>query len=295
MSLISNKLYSVRRQLQVLLLKITTPEFMSKVYFYYVLRYKLNLKKPQSLNEKIQWLKLYYWPLNELAIQCADKYAVREYVKSKNLGHILNELLFVWDDPQQIDWEALPDEFVIKCNHGCGYNVICRDKSQMNKKKTIRQITKWFNEDFSLFNVEPHYSKIHKKIICEKLLKGEIINYNFYVLNGKVIFFSVAGGLGGDSEEHLTYYNADSTKARFENASFKAHENKLTELLPQMITVAECFGEDFPLVRVDLFDIDDRIILSELTFTPGGGLIPFEPISADFELGKKLDISTLVG
>ncbi len=286
--------YNIRRKMQLLAYDIFGPEFMSKVYFKIVLGQKLNLKNPQTFNEKLQWLKINYWKNQKAAIQCADKYAVRSYVQSIGKGEILNDILFAWDDASEIDWDKLPEQFVLKCNHGCGYNIICKNKSDLDEAETRKKLNKWMHEDFSKFNAEPHYAKIKRKIICEKYLGDDVINYNIYCLNGKVTFFSVAGGLGNGEDEHLTYYNPDGSVAAFKNKSFPAVADKLSALLPQMEELAEFFAKEFPLVRVDLFDVGGRIILSELTFTPGGALIPFDPTEADLELGKKLDISDIM-
>ena len=287
-------LYKARRKMQVAAYNMTSPEFVSKIYFKYVLGYKLNLKEPKTLNEKLQWLKLYYWANDPKAVQCADKYAVRSYIESIGKKDILNDILFVWNDSDEINWDMLPEKFVLKCNHGCGYNIICKDKSKLDEKETKRNLHKWLHEDFSKFNAEPHYAKIDRKIICEKFLEGDVINYNIYVFNGKAVFFSVAGGLGEGTDEYLTYYNSDGSVANFKNKSFPAKASKLSDLLPEMIKTAEYLAKDFPMVRVDLFDINGKIILSEMTFTPGGALIPFSSIESDRMLGEKLEISKLI-
>jgi len=286
-----SKLYALRRKGQVLALKMTSPEFVSRFYFKHELGYKLNLKAPKTFNEKLQWLKLYEWPNNPLAIQCADKFAVQSYMKSIGKEYLLNDILFAWDSADEIDWSKLPDQFVLKCNHGCNYNILCPDKSKLDEAATKKKLNKWMKEDFSLFNAEPHYGKIPRKIICEKFLGGDITNYNIYCFNGKVTFISVAGGLGDGIGEHLTYYNADGTKANFKNKLYPTSNNPLSDNLMQMEAIAEELSKPFPMVRVDLFDVNGKFILSELTFTPGGGLIPFDPISVDLELGNKLDIT----
>lgn len=283
--------YRIRRRGQVIAYRITNPVFISKFYFKHELGYTLNLDKPTTFNEKLQWLKLFYWPQDKLAIQCADKYAVRSYIESIGRRELLNDLIGVWDDAKKINWEALPNQFALKCNHGCAYNLICSDKSKYNADKVIKQLDKWMNEDFGEYNAEPHYDKIPKRIVCEKFLEGDVINYNIYVFNGRVIFFSVAGGLGDGIGEHLTYYNADGSLAAFKNKNYPAKQEKLTDLLPEMRATAEYLARDFPMVRVDLFDVGGKIILSEMTFTPGGGLIPFDSYDADKWLGDQLDIS----
>ncbi len=286
--------YKIRRQGQVVAHYLTNPEFLSGIYFKHLLGYKLNLKAPKSLNEKLQWLKLYHWPDNKKAVQCADKYAVRTYIEEVGKKELLNDILFAWDSVDQIDWNALPEQFVLKCNHGCGYNILCPDKSKCDEKEIKRRLRRWMRENFAAFNEEPHYERIPKKIICEKYLGGDIINYNIYCFNGKATFFSVAGGLGDGIDEHLTYYNADGTVADFKNKNYPAKPEKLTDLLPEMIKTAEFLAQQFPMVRVDLFDVNGRIVLSEMTFTPGGALIPFDPIEADYVLGEKLDISHII-
>lgn len=282
--------YKIRRKLQVLALDLTSNEFMSKIYFKIVLGYELDLDNPKSFNQKLQWLKLKKWPYDKRVIQCADKYLVRNYIKSIGKSEILNELYYAWDSVKEIDWDALPEKFVLKCNHGCGYNILCKNKKKLSKEVTLKQLDEWMKEDFSKFNAEPHYSKIPRKIICEKYLEGEVINYNIYVLNGKAVFFSVAGGLGDGIDEHLTYYNVDGSQADFKNKAYPAKVEKLSSLLPNMISMAEFIAKGFPMVRVDLFDIKGKIVFSEMTFTPGGGLIPFDPLTSDYELGEKLDI-----
>ena len=122
-------------------------------------------------------------------------------------------------------------------------------------------------------------------------MSGDVINYNIYVFNGRVVFFSVAGGLGDGVGEHLTYYYADGKIAPFKNKDYPVKEEKLTNLLPQMMEMAEYLAKGFPMVRVDLFDVGGKIILSELTFSPGGALIRFDSYDADKWLGEQLDIS----
>ncbi len=270
--------------------RLTSPEVVSKIYVRHELGYELDLTNPKTFNEKLQWLKLYYWPNNEKAIQCADKYAVRKYMQELGYGEYLNELVGCWDSAYDIDWNALPNQFALKCNHGCGYNIICPDKSKLSENTTKKLLNKWMHEDFGRFNAEPHYDKISKKIVCEKFLGGEVVNYNIYCFNGKAIFFSRAGGLGDGKNEYLTYYKTDGNLADFKNRAYPTRVEALSPILPKMIVLAEAISKEFPMVRVDLFDIDGKIVLSELTFTPGGALIPFEPIESDRKLGNMLDI-----
>lgn len=121
-------LYKARRKCQILAHKVIPDEALSKLYYRIVLHKKLNLENPRTFNEKIQWMKLYYFPKNPLVVNCSDKYAVREYVRQKGYGDKLVPLLGVWDRARDIEWDALPNRFVLKCNHGCAYNILVPDK-----------------------------------------------------------------------------------------------------------------------------------------------------------------------
>lgn len=143
---------------------------------------KIDLKNPRTFNEKIQWLKIYDYPKNELLVKGADKYTVRRYVEQKGLKEILVPLLGVWNSADRIDLSILPRKFVLKCNHGCVYNILYSDKSTFDKVKAIKQINQWMKEDFGAFNIELHYSKIEPhKIICEKYLGECITDYKFFL------------------------------------------------------------------------------------------------------------------
>ena len=124
---------------------------------------ELNLNNPRTFNEKLQWLKLYHY--NSVAIQCADKYRVRDYVKEKDLGHLLNELIAVYESPEDIDFTILHNQFVLKANHGSGMNIIVKDKSQINKKQVIKKLKKWSSINYSYISGEWVYRDIIKYFV----------------------------------------------------------------------------------------------------------------------------------
>ena len=219
--------YNLRRKLQVLAYNLTSPEFVSKIYFRLLLKYPLNLKNPQTFNEKIQWLKLYEWPHNPLAIECADKYRVRHYLERKGMGQYLNELLGVWENANDIDFDTLPQQFVLKCNHGCGYNIICKDKSKLDISATRKQLNTWLKEDFGKFNAEPHYSKMKPRIICEEFLDGgeTLIDYKFYCFHGKVEFMYIAYGFDGNGlQEQIAFFDANGNKAPYRRTDYPIYQ-----------------------------------------------------------------------
>lgn len=284
-------LYKVRRKLQVIAYDLTSPEFVSKIYFKKVMGHKLNLKDPKTFNEKLQWLKIYEWPKNELAIQCADKYCVRKYIEKKGLKDTLNELIGVWDNVNEIDFDKLPKQFALKCVHGCGYNIIVPDKDKLDITKTKKQLKKWMKEDFGKFNAEPHYSKIKPKIICEKFLGGNMTDYKFFCLNGRVEFMYIASGFGEGIEEKMTYLDKDGNIAPFRRLGYDIKEDiELPKHFNEMKKMSEKLAKDFKFVRVDWFEVNGKIYFGELTFTPSGALMKISPEKFDYELGKKLNI-----
>lgn len=290
-----NLLYDIRRKGQVLAYKMTSPEFVSKLYFKHLLGYPLNLKDPKTFNEKVQWLKLYEWPNNPIAVQCGDKYTVREYVEKMGLGEYLNDLLYVWDDVNEIDWDALPDQFAIKCTHGCAYNIICSDKSKLDIEDAKKKLRRWMKEDFGAFNAEPHYSKMKPRIICEKFLGGNMTDYKFYVCNGEYKFMYIAEGFGEGIGEKITFFDENGQMAPYRRTDYPVFADaKLPKDFEKMKELSIKLAEGLPFLRVDWFEVDGKIYFGEMTFTPCGGLMKMEPMEQDKIMGDMLDISELI-
>lgn len=287
--------YKVRRKIQYICCKIFGPEFVSKIYFRHLLGYKLDLKNPTTFNEKIQWLKIYEWPKNKESIICSDKYLVREFLSKRGYSNYLNDIYFSCDSLDDIDWDNLPKQFVLKCNHGCAYNIICPDKDTFNKKYAKKKLKKWLKEDFGFFNAELHYNKIPKKIICEKFLGGDIKDYKFYCFNGNPRYMYIATGFGSGVDERISFFDLSGRKAPFQRTDYKQiTEPIMPKNLDEMIRVSKELSKDFAFVRVDFFEVNDRMYFSELTFTPCGGLMKISPIEWDLKLGELLDISKLM-
>ena len=288
-------LYKARRKGQALAHKLFPDAFMSKIYFKIVLKKELNLDNPQTFNEKIQWCKLNYLPKNMTVVQCADKYAVREYIKEKGYEDTLTPLLGVWDKAEDIDWDKLPDKFVLKCNHGCAYNIICEDKSNFNKQAAIKQLNEWLDEDFGAFNIELHYSQIkHHRIIAEEFLGSCITDYKFFCFNGEPKFIYVSNDLIHDRQAQIGFFYLDGSKMPLTRDDYTDIPSvKLPAYFDKMLSMAKKLSKDFPFVRVDFFLANGRYYFAELTFTPGAGMMPFNPEKFDLEWGKMLDIEKL--
>lgn len=286
-------LWEIRRKIQVIAYDITSPEFVSKIYFRHMMGYSLNLKDPKTFNEKIQWLKLYEWPYNKLAIRCGDKYTVRGYLEKKGLKDFLVDLIGVWESVEQIPWDKLPMQFAIKVTNGCGENLICSDKSKLNISKAKKQLKRWMKEDFGKFNAEPHYSKMKPRIICEKFLGGEMTDYKFCCFHGKVGYLNVVSHPNG--QICIAAFMNDGSIAPFRRTGDAVYKKdaKLPKQFERMKTISELIAKDFPFVRVDWFEVNGRLYIGELTFTPNGGLGKIEPKKWEKYWGDQLDISAL--
>lgn len=285
-------LYKIRRKGQVLAQKFIPAETMSRFYSRIVLKKDVDLKNPKTFNEKIQWCKIHYYPNNQLVINGADKYAVREYVKEKGLESILVPLVGNWRDPDNIEWDKLPTKFVLKCNHGCAYNLLCSNKETLDKKTTIKQLKEWLKEDFGAFNIELHYSKINPRMVtCEEYLGDCITDYKFFCFNGKPEYIYVSNNLIHDRQARIGFFYLDGTKMPLKRDDYTDIESvTLPPFYDEMKKAAEVLCTDFPFVRVDFFLANDTYYFAELTFTPGGGMMPFDPDKYDLEWGNKLKL-----
>lgn len=289
-------LYKIRRKGQVWAHYIFPDEMMAKLYSYIVLKKNINFKNPKTFNEKIQWLKIHDFPYNSLVIQCANKYAVRKYIKEKGLEKRLVPLIGAWKNAKEIEWNKLPNQFVLKCNHGCAYNLICTDKTKFDKEAAISQLSKWLNEDFGAFNIELHYSNIEPRmVICEEYLGEMIVDYKFFCFNGNPKYIYVSSDLIHDRQAHIGFFYLDGRKMPLIRNDYAPMDiEELPSFFEEMKNDAVKLCKDFPFVRVDFFIAKETYYFAELTFTPSAGMMPFNPDKYDLEWGKDLDIDNLI-
>ncbi len=292
----SSIIYKLRRKCQLLAAKLFAPEKISKFYTRVVLKKKVDLKNPKTFNEKIQWMKIHAYPRMPIVVKCADKYAVRSYLQEKGLNDKCVPLLGVWNNAEEINWNELPKSFVLKCNHGCAYNILVPDKDKLDKVKTIKQLNKWLKEDFGAFNIERHYSLIKpRKIICEEFLGECITDYKFFCFNGEPKYIYVSSDLIHDREARIGFFYLDGKKMPLVRTDYTDIPSvTLPIFFDKMLEDAKVLCEDFPFVRVDFFVIEKKYYFAELTFTPSGGMMPFDPERFDTEWGKMLNIDELL-
>lgn len=270
---------------------IFSPKFMSKIYFKIVMKQKLDLDNPKTFNAKIQWYKLNYCLNDETIIECCDKYRIRKYLKNKNLMEYAIPLLGYWENVNDIQWENLPEQFVIKCNHGCAYNLICKDKSKFNIDTAKKLLAKWMKEDFGRFNAEPHYDKIKKGIICETYLDDGnevLIDYKIHCFNGKPKFIMTCINRTRQGSQECFF---DLNWNVLHYSKMREYKCDKPKALNKMIEISRKISKDFPFVRVDFYEVNGEPFIGELTFVPAGGLDNTLTEEADIEIGNMFDIS----
>jgi|LSQX01.1.fsa_nt_gb hypothetical protein len=250
--------------------------------------YKLDLENPRSYNEKIQWMKL-YWHDPRLTV-CMDKYAVREYVESKGLGYILNDIINVYESVDDIDFDSLPNKFVLKANHGSGWNIICTDKSNLDWKSSKWKLKRWMNDNFYYHGYEWGYLGIKPKITCEKFIETTdgkpLKDYKVFCFDGEPKMLFVASDRM-NYQTKFDFYTCDweyiPVKNYYPNSSQKLPRPKE---LDEVLDISRKLSQGFPHVRIDVYIESGRIIFGEMTFGHFSGLRPFEPQEYDFEFGK---------
>lgn len=257
-------------------------------------RGKYDLTSPKTIQDKIQWLKLN--DSRPLKTRCADKILVHSYCEEKLGKDICIPILKIYDTPRVNIWN-LPDQFVLKCNHGSGMNIIIPNKKEMDFKGVGEKLSKWMKTDFAFRNhYEYHYHNIPRKIFAEKYMNdghNDLIDYKFICFNGKPAFCQVIDDRNGKNC-HLNYYDMDWVpQVGLERLDFPANysiQHKRPACFDEMLKYAEILSKDFNLVRVDFYEIDGVVYLGELTFTPGSGIFRYKNPNDDLRIGNMLKL-----
>lgn len=248
---------------------------------------KLNLKNPQSFSEKLQWLKLYN--RRPEYTNMVDKYKVRTYVANKIGEEHLIPLLGVWDTVEAIEFDFLPQQFVLKCNHDSGGWIICKDKNTLDIEHCRKFLSKRIKRNFYWNAREWPYKNVERKIIAEKYMVDEsgveLRDYKFFCFDGQCKAIFIAKDRGIDTS--FDFFDRNFNHLPFTNG----HPNaKITPEKPknlnEMITLAEKLSEGIPHVRIDLYDVYGHIYFGEMTFFHWGGKKPFYPEVWDYTFGS---------
>lgn len=259
------------------------------------LGYEPDLDHPRSMNEKIFWMKLNYH--NPLVTTCCDKFAVKDYV-TEHLGEgFVVPTIASWENPDDIDFDALPNQFALKVNWSSGYNIIVKDKSQLDRQETLEKLHHWMepqqNSYYQTFNWG--YKNMKPVVYAETYMEqvdGQLYDYKFYCCNGKVKFLFIATDRHKNGRLTYTFFDRDFNQLPFTYGGRNNAENlKKPEFYEEMIRCAEILSAPFPFVRVDFYETDGRILVGEMTFYSGGGILPFDPPEWDYKLGEYIQLS----
>jgi hypothetical protein len=273
---------------------------------------ELNLRQPRDYNEKLQWLKLNY--RNPLLAQCADKYQVREFVGRRVGKRYLNEMLGLYAHAGEVDFERLPEAFVLKATHGSGWNILCPDKRRLNERLARATMKRWLSSDFSRNGREWQYRGLPRRIICEKFLRDKtsasLKDYKIFAFDGTCKYIWVDGerpvaaasppvtappvsyGKPQAAPGCERYRNIYDVEWRFQPEKRILRPNSAQDVLApppclgEMLDVAAALSRGFPQCRVDLYALDGRrVVFGELTFTCGNGCNDFQPPEFALEMG----------
>lgn len=254
---------------------------------------KLDLKNPKTFNEKLQWLKLY--DRNPLYTQLVDKYEVRKYVEKVLGSEYLVPLFGIYNSFEEIDFDALPNEFVLKPTHTSGDIFICRDKSKIDFEKLKKEVNRWLKREYYWLHREWPYKNINPRIICEKYMVDEsgteLKDYKFMCFNGEPRCLFVCSNRYSKEGLNVDFYDLDWNPMPFER-----HYKRSGKLIPkpktfdQMVQFSKVLSKNIPFVRVDFYEVNGHLYFGELTFYPGSGFEEFTPEEYDYILGSWLDL-----
>lgn len=272
-----------------------SPRAELKLLFLLKRKKRLDLNNPKGFNEKLNWLKLYDTEkASELKPYLCDKYEVRKYIENK-LGNddVLNTLYWEGFNPEEIPFDTLPERFVIKVTHGSTFNIIVKNKAELDIDAVVKQLKVWLNAKFIPCYGEWWYGKVRPRVIIEKYLenadKGELVDYKVFCFNGEPKLIDVHTGRFGRHCRNVYDLNWNF----LEDVYFKyPHSEQISKpkVLNKLIEYARKLSEDFAHVRVDFFIVNDKLYFSELTFANGAGFDPITPDEFDLKMGDWLEL-----
>lgn len=289
----------VRLTYEFLMYRLVSDKMFLKRKFKKTFGFELDLKKPKTLNAKMQWLKLYY--RSDLHTKCADKYAVRDFIKTQVGEEYLTELLFHTTDAKDLIKDNLPIDksFIIKTNHDSSGGVIVRDINRVDFDKQQMRFLRLLKENHYWGTKEYQYKNIKPRIIVEKLIEdkeGKVPNdYKIHCFNGKAKIVYVSVDREGENKRNIYDVNWNPLYFTWAPASkdirnLRGEEISKPKNYEKMIEIAEKLAAHFIYVRIDLFNSDGNIYVGEITFHHGSGFDLIEPIEWDYKMGEMLNL-----
>lgn len=277
------------------LLPFLSDEQYIKMKFKRRLGYSLNLENPVTFNEKIQWLKLH--DRKDIYTIMVDKYEAKKYVSGIIGNEYIVPTLGVWNRFDDINFDELPNKFVLKCTHDSGGLVICRDKSNLDIASARKKINHSLKMNFYLISREWSYKNIKPKIIAEEYLEDDntkdLRDYKFFCFNGNPRFLYISTGLENHKTARMSFYDLQLNEMPFGRSDYKRFAQKVErpQKFDEMILIAHKLAQNIPFLRVDLYSVNNHIYFSELTFYPNAGYMKFEPKEWDLKIGNWLQLS----
>lgn len=271
-----------------------------KLYYFGHMHKKLNLKNPKTFNEKLQWLKLY--DRKPEYTMMVDKYEVKKYIAEQIGEEYVIPTLGVWDSPEDIDFDSLPEKFALKCNHNSGLGMyICKDKTKMNVEKVKKELWRGIKQNYYWSGREWPYKNVKPRIIAEQYMEdsetAELRDYKIFCFNGvaKAMFVATERQKSGE-EVKFDFFDMD-----FKHLCLKqGHPNAdvcpvKPKLLDEMKRLAEKLSYNIPHVRVDFYEVNGRVYFGEFTFYHFSGVVPFNPEEWDYKFGEWIELPTKKG
>ena len=264
---------------------------------------ELNLVEPQTFNEKLQWLKIH--DRKPCYSKLVDKYEAKVWAEKIIGEEYIVPNLGVWDTFDEIEFEKLPKQFVLKCTHDSGGLIICRDKNKLDISQARKVVERSYKRNFYWSGREWPYKNVKPRIIAEKFMSDGrteemgLTDFKFFCFNGKPEFIYISHGLENHDLAGISFYDLKGNKLPFKRMDYKeipGEQFPLPNNFDEMVNVAEKLAIEVqnPFVRVDLYEIEGNIYFSEITFFPCSGFIPFDPCSVDKELGKLIDLTQIL-
>ena len=254
--------------------------------------YWMNWKNPQTYNEKLQWLKIY--DKHPEYTKMVDKVAAKEYVASIIGEQYIIPTLAVYNSAEEINFDALPNQFVLKCTHDSGSIVVCCDKSKLDCEAVRKKMRKGLKRTYIIQNREYPYKNVPRRIIAEQYLEDEggteLKDYKFMCFHGKVHYVAIQSGRR-QHNVHCNSYDKDFNRLYFKQGyPWTEEPDPKPQNFEQMVMIAEKLSEGIPHVRVDLYNINGKIYFGELTFFLGSGVVAFEPKEWDYKIGALIHL-----
>lgn len=269
-----------------------SPRTELKLLFRLQVGYGLDLDNPKTYNEKLQWIKLNY--KNSLMLECCDKYAVRKVVADLDCQEILNELIWEGFEPDEIPFDSLPEKFVIKVTHGSTFNIICTDKSKLDRKNVIMKCNRWLKAKFLPCYGEWFYGKVKPRVIVEKFIEStddeQLRDYKVFCFNGEPRLIRIDSDRFTDHK--MDVFTTDWV--RIHNAHMGYHcsgrDFEKPKVLDELLEYARKLSKPFLHARVDFYIAGNKVIFGEITFTNGAGFDRFSTYEFDLYMGNMLDL-----